>query len=151
MFKNRLIWIPVILWMMVIFYLSHQVASESNELSMGITKVLFEVASMIFPSLEIELFNHVIRKNAHFIAYFILGLLTINAIYWNKKFGHKAFIIALIISILYAVSDEIHQLFIPGRAGRLVDVLIDAFGAFCGIGVYTIGYRIIKHKRRFQI
>jgi hypothetical protein len=53
------------------------------------------------------------------------------------------FILPFLIGVLYAVSDEIHQTFVPGRAGQLRDVLIDSCGVLAGIC-------IIKVLRRFH-
>jgi len=65
--------------------------------------------------------------------YLILGVLTINALIKNKMAARTAICASLLICMLYASSDEFHQLFVPGRAGRVTDVLIDSFGALTGI------------------
>lgn len=150
MFKRKLPWLPVILWMMVIFYLSSQTANDSNNLSMGLTRRIYDVISVFIPSLEIDFFNHIIRKNAHFIAYFILGILSTNALYLNGIYNKRAFSIGLSISVIYAITDEIHQLFVPGRAGRMLDVLIDSSGALVGIILYILLFKLIDKKRRTQ-
>lgn len=49
--------------------------------------------------------------------------------------GFKAFTLALGICILYAISDEFHQLFVPGRGGQIRDVLIDSTGAIVGVAI----------------
>lgn len=140
MFKNKTPWVFVIFWMAVIFFLSSQQASDSNQLSTGITKVIVDFISEIFPSItpQVQWLNHIIRKNAHFIAYFILGFLQINALYINGVRSKKGFLIALIIAVLYAASDEFHQTFVPGRSGELRDVLIDSAGALTGISIYFL-------------
>jgi VanZ family protein len=43
-----------------------------------------------------------------------------------------------VFCVLYAVSDEVHQLFVPGRGAQVTDVLIDNAGAFVGIGIYEV-------------
>jgi VanZ family protein len=43
-----------------------------------------------------------------------------------------------VFCILYAISDEVHQLFVLGRGAQVVDVLIDSLGAFVGIGMYRV-------------
>ena len=87
---------------------------------------------------DVSNFNHIIRKNAHFFAYLILGILVINALKSNGLKGSKSILIALAICILYAISDEVHQLFIPGRAGQVRDVIIDSAGAIVGINGYIV-------------
>ncbi|WP_427338140.1 VanZ family protein [Caloranaerobacter sp. DY30410] len=83
-------------------------------------------------------FNHIVRKFAHFGIYFVLGLLVTNAFVRSGVKGFKAFIFSLAFCILYAVIDEIHQLFVPGRCAQVTDVLIDSVGAFGGIGMYEV-------------
>ncbi|MGF7185304.1 VanZ family protein [Desulfitispora alkaliphila] len=138
--KKSISWAAVILWMVLIFYLSHQPAPESNELSKGITKGVVNTTERVAPNAEFDIrsLNHIIRKNAHFFAYFVLGLLVINALRVSGVNGTRSLILALGICVLYAVSDEVHQLFIPGRSGELRDVLIDSAGASVGIGVYML-------------
>lgn len=149
MFNKKTPWIVAIVWMAVIFFLSSQQASDSNQLSTGITKIIVDFISGIFPGMspQIQWLNHIVRKNAHFIAYFILGFLQINALYINGEKGRKGFCIALIISVLYAASDEFHQTFVPGRSGELRDVLIDSAGALTGIGLYLLArVKLIKSE-----
>lgn len=139
MFEKKTPWLLVLVWMAIIFFLSSQQAADSNQLSTGITKIIVDLISGVFPGLtpQIEWLNHIVRKNAHFIAYFILGLLQINALYANGLRGKKSFIIALAICFLYAASDEFHQTFVPGRSGELRDVFIDTAGALSAIVIYT--------------
>jgi VanZ family protein len=61
-------WMVVILWMSVIFYLSHQSAAKSNELSTGITEVIIDTIETIAPQAKIEKgdLDYIVRKNAHF-------------------------------------------------------------------------------------
>jgi VanZ family protein len=87
-----------------------------------------------------------VRKSAHFTLYFILGLLVISFL---KEFGlsRKSIIISIIVVLLYAVSDEIHQTFIPGRSGEVLDVLIDAIGGSLSTVLYYLIYRRNKHEQ----
>jgi len=131
-------WSLVALWMILIFYLSSQVASESDKLSLGFTQVIVNIINGIFPGLDLGniISNHLIRKSAHFFAYLILGLLVVNALDRSGFKGAKKAIFALAICVLYAISDEVHQLFVPGRSGQVKDVLIDSAGAVVGLGFY---------------
>lgn len=146
--KQKLLpWILVILWMALIFFLSHQPAIESSELSSGITKRVYDIIKMIAPDirLDLESLNHIIRKLAHFGVYMILGFLLANGLRYNKKSRINAILLALLICILYAISDEIHQIFIPGRSGQVSDVLIDSLGGLVGIVLLDL---LRRRKRR---
>ena len=61
----------------------------------------------------------------------------------------KRFIVSIVISVLYAVSDEIHQIFVPSRVGAVADVFIDSLGATLGIciALFAIGFFFRKHIR----
>jgi VanZ family protein len=127
----------VIGWMALIFYLSSQPASQSNEFSNQVTEVIVETIEKVAPEIasnwDLKELNHFIRKNAHFFSYFVLGVLVMNALYQK---GYRKFVLSLIICILYSISDEIHQTFVPGRGGNIIDVIIDSSGSLIGIGLY---------------
>ena len=133
----------------LIFFLSSQQAADSNQLSTGITEFIIDRLSGIFPEVspKVQWINHIVRKNAHFIAYLVLGIFLVNAFYLNGSRGWKAFILALLISSLYAASDEFHQTFVPGRSGELRDVMIDTAGALTGIGMYMIMWMRFKKEK----
>lgn len=142
-------WVLVLLWMGLIFYLSHQPATKSSELSSGIVDmVVLAMGKMIpFGAMNLETLHYIIRKGAHFTAYFILGLLVINALKLNGLRSFKLIILTLIICVLYAASDEFHQVFIPGRSGEIKDVLIDSSGSTFGIICYLFVHKLIRFKK----
>ncbi|MGB4438210.1 MAG: VanZ family protein [Sedimentibacter sp.] len=145
--KNNIIsWIPAVIWMIVIFTLSAQPAVSSNNLSKSVTKIIVEIIGKIVP-LQVEMstvndlvsqFNHFVRKFAHFFAYMILELLIVNALVKSGIKGSKVFMFSITICFIYASSDEIHQLFVPGRGCQFKDVMIDIVGALAGILLYRI-------------
>lgn len=141
-------WLFVVIWMCLIFFLSHQPASESSELSQGITNIIFEVFESITSHLEIDMqFSHyLIRKSAHFFAYFVLGLLVMNALRPKQMNNFRSVLLTMVICIIYAISDEVHQLFIPGRSGEITDVIIDSIGSTVGIGVYLLIAKFIMRN-----
>ncbi|WP_019229311.1 VanZ family protein [Sedimentibacter sp. B4] len=137
-------WLPAAVWMLVIFFLSAQPAFASNSLSRGVTKIIVETIGKVIP-LDIEMstlndivsqLNHFVRKFAHFSAYAVLGVLVSYALAKNKIQGKRAFALSLAICIIYAVSDELHQLLVPGRGCQLKDVIIDTSGALSGTTIY---------------
>lgn len=143
-------WAAVILWMAIIFKLSGQIAEESNQLSTGIVELMIRVIGKLADHIHLDMdsIHHLVRKNAHFIAYLVLGVLAANAFGQSGLHGYKKLFAALGICILYAASDEVHQLYVPGRSGEVRDVLIDSTGACTGIGVYLI-FKWICRKRKY--
>lgn len=143
-------WIAAISWMAVIFYLSHQPGSASSDLSSGIVAALLNFMDQVAPNMEfdVENFHSFIRKNAHFIAYFLLSLLSLNAWRSSGFHGLKQLLLGFGMSVLFAVSDEIHQLFIDGRSGEARDVLIDSAGAGLGMMVYIITDKLWSRRSK---
>lgn len=146
--KRILSWTAVILWMALIFNLSSQVAEQSRQLSTGITEFIIQTIEKINPNADFNInsFSHIVRKNAHFFAYLILGVLVLNALRRCGVSGYKSLALALGICILYAISDEVHQLFVPGRGGQVRDVILDSAGAAVGIVPFTT--RILSKRRK---
>lgn len=134
--------------MLLIFNLSSQVAEQSNQLSTGIAEIIDNVVKKVDSNLDINLesLNHLVRKNAHFIAYLILGMLVVNALRRSGTNRHISFLLAQLICIVYAASDEIHQMYVPGRSTQVTDVVIDSTGAFLGIGIYWCASKM-KNKK----
>lgn len=141
-------WICVIFWMGVIFYLSHQPAMQSAQLSSGISQMIVDFIESAVPGLNVDMggFNFYVRKYAHFTAYFILGVLTLIAL--MKSDVKKAFFSAFAICVLYAMTDEIHQLFVLGRSCQLRDVFIDNAGALMGICIFILTSKLMLTRRR---
>lgn len=139
-------WTAVILWMALIIYLSHQPAETSSELSGGVTEVIAQTVEKMAPNMELDIreFHHEVRKKAHFFIYLVLGFLVINALRASNHRGLRSIGIAQVICMLYAISDEIHQLFVPGRSAEFMDVFIDSIGAAVGIVGYIAISRIIE-------
>ena len=133
-------WLAVLLVMMQIFLFSTEPAAQSNHLSLGITTAIVKILQKIMPDTvwQAAALNGLIRKCAHFLAYLLLGGLTINAWRRNGVPAGRAWIFAMVICTLYAGSDEFHQLFVPGRSGELRDVLLDSSGALLGIYLYQL-------------
>lgn len=149
--KKFLHWIPVLIWMSIIFYLSHQPADESSQLSSGISAILLNVLSILLP-LDLSYFHFLVRKAAHFFAYFILGLFVFHALRKHKNVTASSRLwrvagLAFTISVIYAISDELHQLFIPGRSCEIRDVIIDSFGALFGIALYFLFIYFMTKKK----
>lgn len=134
-------WILVVVCMGVIFSMSGASAEESSQMSNSLIQKILS-----FTGLNISPF--VIRKTAHFCEFAGLSLLLSNAIFasFEKK---KSPIFAYLIASLYAVTDEIHQLFSDGRACQIRDMLIDSFGALLGaLFAYLMILLYKKHIER---
>lgn len=148
--------LPAVTWMVLIFSFSAAPAVESSETSDGISyKIVKVMAALPFLDWEEEELEekaetlHVpIRKAAHFSEYALLAVLWVIPLGCMTKTNKKRMIVALLLCIMYAVSDEIHQLFVPGRDGNIKDVLIDTAGAGFGIVVWRFIFHNFSCHRR---
>lgn len=129
--KSKYKIIIVILWMFVIYLMSSYNGNDSSEQSGVIVKFIANILNIN----NLKMLSLIIRKLAHFTEYLILGLLVVNLI---KDYYNKYLFISIIICIIYATSDELHQLFVPGRSYQLLDILIDTLGSVSGIYLYKL-------------
>ena len=155
-----------------IFVMSAFDADDSTELSMG---VVWHIIGFIVPgydqmSLTEQLYwqqtlDHPVRKTAHFLEYAVLGALMLNLVVRVARLCGgagdskasasspvpKLVIIAWALATAYAVTDEIHQMFVPGRSCELGDMLLDSVGVL--VGVVLLALMFAKHNtdvtRRF--
>ncbi len=157
--------ILAIVWMCVIFALSAQGKEESGAVSESFTYSVVSSTNFFFHldmdnarvkevATAIEGF---VRKVAHMVEYGILSvLLYIWLGQWPMHFLRR-WGTAFGAATIYAATDEIHQLFVPGRAGRFSDVCIDGMGAILGIVVLVLvvkmvtAIRVLRKKREERI
>ena len=114
--------LPLILWCAFIYYLS----SISKTADIGPTYWT----------------NFIAKKSAHLVEYAILAFLSYRSF-------NKSKLLTLIFTLLYAVSDEWHQQFIPFRESRIRDILIDQVGAL--LGLCLIKYIPPKIRQRLLV
>lgn len=143
-------WIAVLLWMVLIFNLSSHMAEQSDALSSGIAETVIGVVEKIAPEkaakIDVGRLNRLIRKGSHFLVFLALGVLFMCAIRRNGIYGIKGVVITLLFCSLYAILDEVHQLFVPGRGAQTSDVFIDIAGAAVGV----LGYLSISKLQMFS-
>ena len=155
----------ILIWLVVIFFMSNEPAIKSVERTNIITDTSVSVFNEITgKNLNTAKINNIIsnnfkinmlilvRKSAHFIEFFILGILTFNVLIKFFKFGKKHMIISLLLCFTYACLDEFHQLFVSGRTARILDVLIDTSGSLLGILCFGFVYWLfkIRHSSTFN-
>jgi VanZ family protein len=115
--KKCLRFIPAIIWMIVIYYFSSR--STSN------VSISYKYHFLFFKSL-------------HLIEYAVLAFLLFFA-FLNYKY-------TIFTAYLYAIFDEIHQHFIPGRNGKFSDTLFDLLGIIIGIYIYKYTEKKLKNR-----
>lgn len=137
----------VIIWMIVVFKFSSEIGDDSSSTSgITITKILtlfkhdWDINEL---NKTVELLQPYARKLAHFTLYALGGFLIYNLKLNNKNVKNNL-ILTIIIGFIYAISDEIHQLFVPGRSGLVTDVLIDTLGITTGALIYIFLLKCVQ-------
>lgn len=132
-------------WLLLIFYLSNQKGDSSLKSSNFIIDLLNNLFKEFnFNIKSIKYISFIIRKLAHMFLYFVLYLLTFYTMYqFNFK---KRKVLSFIFCLLYAISDEFHQLFIINRSGMVIDVFIDMLGSLLAYLVFYIKTKISFRK-----
>lgn len=144
--------------MTVIFGFSSQNSAVSSDTS-GFT--ILHILKCVYPKFNsltqnakdtlIENLQFFIRKLAHFSVYCALGFFAQTSLLCVRPLSKKKkTIISFILSLVYAVSDELHQLFVPGRACRIFDVAVDSAGAILGILISLMIFLIFQKKRQHK-
>lgn len=138
-------WTVVVLYLALIFYFSSQDGTESHKVSAGLLQYLKVLALVLPEYVQNYLIKYLIngngnlefllRKVAHFTEYFILSFIFYRAMIVSGSRIKKSIIVTSIFCFLYAVSDEIHQLFVPGRVFAVRDIIIDTSGALLGMAI----------------
>ncbi|MBR1717837.1 MAG: VanZ family protein [Bacilli bacterium] len=120
--KKKIISIVLLLlWAGLIFYLSNQPSDVSGKISGSMIKNVLSVSEV-----TLNLIHNPLRESMHVFVFMVFALLLLNVLVnFNVK---KIYIWCFIISMLYAISDETHQLFVPGRAFELLDLFLDLVG-----------------------
>ncbi len=146
----------------IIFGFSSQDAGESKGISRRVTKIITNPIKSLQEKPEQEKeqilsrIESIVRKIAHFSIYTVVGFLLMALFSTYKLEEMNRFSYSLIIGVIYAISDEIHQCFTPGRGPQVTDVIIDTMGVLLGILLVMLVIKIyekliIKHKKQKDI
>ena len=147
--------IAIFLWCLLIFFMSAETADVSGDRSEGISRrIINAVVSLLRLEADdkeaaIQFFEHLLRKGAHVFAYFILSILSLMLAFTYKCKEYVRILSSSVFCFIYAQSDEIHQIFVPGRAGSMKDVIIDMTGVLIAVLlVYSIKTIIALKKNK---
>ena len=137
--RRWVLWIITILWAVMIFAFSGQKAEQSNQTSTTVAKKIVAVAPELTFSTKAEnnvarkVMGAILRKAAHFFLFFAFAILIQSLLQTYPKLCKYAFLLSLVICVLYAGVDELHQMSVSGRSARWMDIAIDSVGAFLGL------------------
>lgn len=161
LFLSIFLWLLVLAWMWLIFFLS----SEPGQTSLSRSNVILE---FIRDRLNREISINVIRKTSHMLEFGMLTALSYVSFAATSRIAtNKAFIkvsstdmksgfemnasFSLWITVLYAVIDEYHQIFVFGRNGSIADVLIDIAGGLAVIVIIRIIHAVAFLAKKIRL
>ena len=147
--------ILLIAMMVVIYIFSSQNDMESSKTSGDFIEFLLSIFYPPFKNLSgagklefIAPLQAVIRNAAHFSIYFVLGIFSFfTFITYNGISLKLRLIIISMVCLLYSISDEIHQTFVPGRYGDIRDVCLDFCGSLLSIIILALILKARKNKK----
>lgn len=159
-------WLPAIIVMLIIFLFSSQPYGDQN-LKPGLDRNLIvnslaeRMSDVQFDYAGKEVSVHtlgkagfvefLIRKGAHFSIFGLLGFTLFYSLHtMRRRSTLKPYIIAVVISFLYACSDEFHQSITPDRTPLFQDVLIDTAGAICGAALMVLLMKWSRQRQKSQ-
>jgi VanZ family protein len=116
-------WLAVVAWMGLIFFLSAQSS---------------------FPHPDNAWIDELISSAAHMGLYGVLAML----VAWASGRHPRSYVLAFSLAAIYALSDEYHQSFVPGRHPDPWDLLCDATGALLGLSLWSLRQRLVARPRR---
>ena len=141
-----------ILWMLLIFSFSAQPATESTKTSLRVGMTVGSVLVPDFSSMSeidrtkyAESIEFPVRKTAHAAEYAILGILLTATLSSFEKRHYGLW--GWLLGTGYAATDEIHQLFVPGRSGQVTDVMLDSAGCLLGCLLLCTIYHLSKLRK----
>jgi VanZ family protein len=129
--KPKIILSLGILMMIIIWMNSLMPANVSSHQSGFFTSIINQFLVFLKIEIETNMLHFFIRKMAHFTEFFILGAIWFS--YFVKIKGKQMILKTMMIGFIVALIDEVLQIFVPGRAFAVMDILIDFLGLTCGI------------------
>ena len=138
-------WLPPLIWALLIFLIS----ANPDPYKPLPTSWETSPALPINPAVESYSISRaeLLGRYLHIGEYLVLAILITRALAWGRSFHFLLLLGTFGLSAIYALLDEIHQLFIPGRAFQLLDLSLDIFGAIIGLVLYSF-FRQKKERPR---
>lgn len=125
-------------------------SSEGHDASTGRSDAIVQALQSLGVSWQVEILTFITRKAAHTVAYLVLGVLAYNVFRQYDVSARRRVALSIAMVVAYAASDEIHQLFVPGRSGELRDVLIDTTAGVLGVLLSAWAARRYHLRKRAQ-
>lgn len=156
--KNIIIRIISMLLLLCTFFVIFGFSSQDGETSGNVSRKVAKKIVDFFPSTRgcseeakqniVEDIQPIVRKSAHFSIYMVVGILMMTFMSTFSLNLIRKIFISVIVGIIYASSDEIHQSFIPDRTPAITDVIIDTAGVMIGIFIVILIVMIATKREK---
>lgn len=136
--------IVAVIWMSIVFSFSNQQGEGSSSTSKSVSEFIINIIDIKHTYTDsekekvIQTLEPYVRKLAHFAIYAIGGIAIINCVIQFTQSEKTTIVTSSLMGIIYAISDELHQLLVSGRSGKVQDVIIDLLGISTGIMLYLL-------------
>lgn len=143
-------------WMLLIFLFSNDTGEmstkKSDGLIIGTIEFLLEKELTDAEKIKyVDWFVTPVRKGAHLLVYFVLGYLMISTLKEFRLVDKRTYIFAIILCMLYSISDEFHQSLVPGRSAEVIDILIDTVGSSLGVWNWARKFNLQTRKIELKL
>ena len=152
--KKIILSILVISWMILIFIFSNQNGIKSSKVSDGVSTKVVKTVEIVrkrkYSNEErktvIKKIVFFVRKTAHFMEYFILGILVYLLF---KEYNFKnIYLWVVLFCFIYSITDEVHQMFINERTAKVFDVFVDTSGSIISNVLIYLNKNIVKKFKK---
>ena len=147
----------IILNCLTIFVFSSEIDVDSSSRSGRVADFIVEtipslrnMSDIEKETLKSEVLQPIVRKLAHLTIYTTLGMFSMSLALTYKGTHYQKGLSSFVFCLLYSISDEIHQLYVPGRSGEVRDVFIDILGALIGILLITFIAKIYRKIKKLD-
>jgi len=146
-FTKKVWWLATATWAVMIFNFSRAPYSPASS-ARFISIVLDWLSISILPQ-NLDLLNTLLRKSVHLTEYAVLAVFLYNSLkpVGDPSWSRRATFWALLASGIYSLTDEFHQLFVPGRHASLFDSAVDTTGAFVGLFMLSSTIVVLRRKQ----
>ncbi|MFC7062964.1 VanZ family protein [Halobacillus seohaensis] len=163
--KKIMYWLPAFAWMGIIFYSSSTPYEEQNVqpllgkwLDLSWLSPYLDWVSFTYNQSPVSIATHgvegliefFLRKGAHVGVFLVLTLLFYGALYYTLNKTNRALWLAWVLTVIYAIFDELHQGITPNRTPYAGDVILDAVGGLLGVGL-VLFFKRYRRKNTFTI
>jgi len=145
--KKAFAWLPSLVWMGLIFYMSAMPGDVSGAHSGAVLSWILSFAGRVLPGISAvsaDTLHLLLRKGAHMAAYAVLALLNLRA--FRLSGAKRPALCAFLLAAAYACTDEFHQGFVAGRGPSIADAAIDAAGAAAALCACRAARRAARRR-----